>query len=111
MSCSPPDEKDVSLGRIMTLYRRNVQIYYSLVADITRNQCHLQQPCVNFLGGNLRAFGRCGHIPPPVQQCYTTIAMVSRLAVLYHLPGKRPVFRQNEDPCAELTCVSNKPFQ
>src|SRR5262245_8444854 len=39
MSCSPPDEKDVSLGRIMTLYSRNVQIYYSLVADITRNQC------------------------------------------------------------------------
>jgi hypothetical protein len=24
----------------MTLYSRNVQIYYSLVADITRNQCH-----------------------------------------------------------------------
>src|SRR5215467_3695280 len=30
MSCSPPGEKDVSLGRIMTLYSRNVQIYYSL---------------------------------------------------------------------------------
>ena len=29
MSCSPPDEKDVSLGRIMTLYSRNVQIYCS----------------------------------------------------------------------------------
>ena len=27
---APPDEKDVSLGRIMTLYSRNVQIYCSL---------------------------------------------------------------------------------
>ena len=29
----PPDEKHVSLERIMTLYIRDVQIYYSLVTS------------------------------------------------------------------------------
>jgi len=31
--------KNVSLGRIMTLYSRNVQTYGSLAHDIKRNQC------------------------------------------------------------------------
>src|SRR5215831_2745979 len=39
MPCSPPDEKDVALGKSMPLYSRNVQIYYSLAHAIKRNQC------------------------------------------------------------------------
>jgi hypothetical protein len=39
MPCSPPDEKAISLGRIMTLYSRDVQTYGSLAHHIKRNQC------------------------------------------------------------------------
>src|SRR5215471_3071430 len=40
MPCSPPLTKRMCLwGRIMTLYSRNVQIYYSLEHDIKRSQC------------------------------------------------------------------------
>jgi hypothetical protein len=43
MPCSPPDEKDVALGKSMPLYSRNVQTYCSLAHAIKRNQCLLHR--------------------------------------------------------------------
>src|SRR5215831_3163238 len=41
-------------GRIMTLYSRNVQTYYSLEHDIKRNECHLTMPTPE-IGAHLAA--------------------------------------------------------